>query len=71
MTRVIDTIELEKEPTINSEQINILRRKICDMMCKDRDFCLKIISAALRTGGIKHWDAISNEEHNKLLAEHY
>lgn len=60
-----------QEPTINNEQIKLLRRKITDKMCKDIDFCKSMITAALKARGIKHKDVISHDEYLKLVAEHY
>lgn len=56
--------------SINKEQVTTLRRKVTDKMCKDPRFCLAVIAAALRIGGIKHNDILADSERHALVSNH-
>lgn len=61
---------MPKNIILNSEQIKTLRRRVSDVICKDHDICIKVIILALKTGKIKHYDIISEDERIALLNSH-
>lgn len=70
-TKIVGQLPVGREPTLNEEQIRLLRRRAADRMCKDTGFCIDVIRLALQAGQIKHHDVIAESELRIILSGKY